>query len=264
MLIVKKFHDYYDSAIGFDGVDKTCVYDRTPKQITDKYEFVELHNRFKSIEQKRDTGPLFVEYYSINSRKKLIKSAEPNLVKPFIVGFCGKTYVGYRFIWENENYREEKSQIVYGPDAFFDLRKFDIKGSAKYSSDKRWYEKTKTYFEHFHNKEHSELFFKYKVPVWIFDFGCGIDNNLDTKTFSHITSQFIINPQLKNYEFYQMFDAASTFQEIQMYLQGVLGATEKPIVEISNDDKIAQHGFDSKWSFRNPCPPKRKTGKCKI
>jgi len=35
---------------------------------------------------------------------------------------------------------------------------------------------------------------------------------------------------------------------------------EKEIVEISDKDKLLQHGFD-KWSFRNPDPPKRKKRK---
>ena len=61
--------------------------------------------------------------------------------------------------------------------------------------------------------------------------------------------KFFINPNLKNYEFYKIFDTFQAFQEIQMFLGGVLGAGEKNIIEVEDKYKIAGHGFN-KWSFR--------------
>jgi hypothetical protein len=40
------------------------------------------------------------------------------------------------------------------------------------------------------------------------------------------------------------------FQEIQMFISGVLGIDENPTVEVSDKDKIISRGFDYKWSFR--------------
>ena len=54
---------------------------------------------------------------------------------------------------------------------------------------------------------------------------------------------------LKDYEFYKKFDSFAAFQEIQMFLSGVLGNKENEIIVVSDKDKIAQHGFD-KFSFR--------------
>ena len=67
---------------------------------------------------------------------------------------------------------------------------------------------------------------------------------------------FIINPLLKDYEFYKVIDPFKAFTEIQMFISGVLGTGEKDIVEVEDKYKIAQHGFD-KWSFRKE-PEKKK------
>ena len=64
------------------------------------------------------------------------------------------------------------------------------------------------------------------------------------------TQKFFINPLLKDYQFYKVYDAVQTFQEIQMFISGVLGNKEKEIIEVADKYKITQHGFDKKWSFR--------------
>jgi len=68
--------------------------------------------------------------------------------------------------------------------------------------------------------------------------------------------KFFINPVLKDYEFYKIFDSYQAFQEIQMFISGVLGSKEKDIIMIEDKYKIASHGFD-KWSFRKE--PEKKT-----
>ena len=47
------------------------------------------------------------------------------------------------------------------------------------------------------------------------------------------------------------------FQEIEMYISGVLGINNKPTVEISDKNKIVGRGFDLKYSFRKD-PEKKK------
>jgi hypothetical protein len=51
-------------------------------------------------------------------------------------------------------------------------------------------------------------------------------------------------------------DSFTAFQEISMFLGGVLGAGEKNIVEVEDKYKITQHGFN-KWSFRKEPEKKR-------
>jgi hypothetical protein len=61
--------------------------------------------------------------------------------------------------------------------------------------------------------------------------------------------QMIQNPVLQDTGFYRVLDTYSAFQELSMFVGGVLRSTENAMVNISNEDKIAKHGFDE-WSFR--------------
>jgi len=57
MLIVKKYHDYYDSAIGYGGVDKTCVYERVSKEELDDNEFIKIRQIFDGKRVRWDQAP---------------------------------------------------------------------------------------------------------------------------------------------------------------------------------------------------------------
>lgn len=57
---------------------------------------------------------------------------------------------------------------------------------------------------------------------------------------------------LKDVQFYKVLDAYTVFQELDMWIGGVLASSGRPVVEITDDKvKIAKHGFDS-GSFRKP------------
>jgi len=57
---------------------------------------------------------------------------------------------------------------------------------------------------------------------------------------------------LKDIQFYRVMDAYTLFQEIEMWVGGVLASSGNPMVEIKDDKvKAAKHGFDE-WSFRKP------------
>ena len=93
-----------------------------------------------------------------------------------------------------------------------------------------------------------------KAPIFVYDHDFGrthIDKyvNRNSWKWEGNHSKFIITPLLKNYEFYKVFDSFQAFQEVMMFMGGVLGRGEKEIVEVADKYKIGQHGFD-KWSFR--------------
>jgi hypothetical protein len=95
------------------------------------------------------------------------------------------------------------------------------------------------------------IFRELKVPVFIYDGDFGRTEFDKKRSISNsFKPKFIINPLLKDYEFYKVFDTFQAFQEVQMFLSGVLGRGEKEIVEVQDKYKITQHGFDYKWSFR--------------
>lgn len=57
--------------------------------------------------------------------------------------------------------------------------------------------------------------------------------------------------QLKPFRFYKVKDSYTAFQELDMYISGVLGQQAKEMVNISDKDRIYQHGFDG-YSFKKP------------
>jgi len=251
MLIISKFKDYYDTAIGYGGVDKTCVYNRNSLVEGNK------HNQeivFETFEEKKiywSNGP-----YIFDCRYKhggFPYKDIPFLITPFVIGFCGKIYIGYYLKWEN------KTKIVYNSNDFFQL--CDPKDKRLFrESDKN---RIINYFKKLQFKNHKELFFKYHAPIFILDYKVCLNKdeynylpNEDKNQFNK-NKIFIINPKLKDYEFYKIYNSFQAFQEIQMYLQGVLGNKEKEMINISEKNKLIQYGYD-KWSFRNPDPPKRK------
>lgn len=71
-------------------------------------------------------------------------------------------------------------------------------------------------------------------------------------TFDHWRQcEVTLTPVLANSRFYKVKDPFAAFQEISMYLAGVIPRQMPELVQISDKDRIAQHGFD-KHSFRHP------------
>ena len=72
--------------------------------------------------------------------------------------------------------------------------------------------------------------------------------------YSHEDKTFEVNPYtLKQLGFAKALDPYTAFQELSMWIGGVLGGTSPEIVTI-RDDKvlIENHGFDNRFSFRGP------------
>jgi hypothetical protein len=67
--------------------------------------------------------------------------------------------------------------------------------------------------------------------------------------YSKNNSEFEINPLLKDYNFAKLRDPFTAHQEIYMFVSSMLKQPVRPMVEISDKDKIHKYGFD-KFSFR--------------
>jgi len=251
MLIIKKYRDYYDTSIGFGGVDTTCVYNRTPFVETDKGKVSSIHKQFLGPKYRWHDNPFYYDRSSYRQSRynKLVIS-----IKPFVIGFCGKTYPGYVFELDRSippNEMNTHSEVVFNADDFFKLYPLDKKNDD--------YKRIVDFFAIYDGKEnHTNLFVEYNTPIFLYDYGTKMSTELDETTKELKRSlYFITNPRLMPFQFYKLFDSFTTFQEIQMYLQGVLGSKENEVIVVDDKYRIAAHGFD-KWSFRNPDPPKRK------
>jgi hypothetical protein len=70
----------------------------------------------------------------------------------------------------------------------------------------------------------------------------------------HNERTFRVNPSdLKRLGFAKALDPYTAFQELSMWIGGVLGGTSPEIVVIKNDKVLLEsHGFDNRFSFRGP------------
>lgn len=242
MHIIAKNKDYYDGVVGSVGMDKTIVYERETIEITEDKEMLKefRHNRNASwYGHNRENHFTNLNYMSTKLDNK--KKYDDN--RFFIVGFCGKLYLGWKFsrtveVWgENGMPCEEiRTDFIYGYD-----------NAKEYLKDDYWRSNIKDDIKYVMNYDPINMFRELKSPVFIYD---------GDRSKPRMSDALIINPVLKEWEFYKVVDAFTAFQEISMFLGGVLGIGEKEIVEIEDKYKIGQHGFD-KWSFRRE-PSKKK------
>jgi hypothetical protein len=61
----------------------------------------------------------------------------------------------------------------------------------------------------------------------------------------------INSDRLKEVQFYRVFDAFAAFQEIAMWIGGVLPSNGNAMVAISDTIRLEKHGFSKRSSFRN-------------
>jgi hypothetical protein len=230
--------DYYDGVVGTMGVDKTIVYNR---------DTVELDNRsipsaFKGKDgfwglKFRETPFHELSYISIKKKYKNICDEHAH----FIIGFCGKLYIGWKL------YRE----IDIETHAISTEFTYDTEYMQTILEEKSWHNNLADNINYVLSYNALPIFRELKVPVFVYD-GDFDRTTFDKKRsiYNSMKPKFFINPLLKDYEFYKVFDTFQAFQEVSMFLGGVLGAGEKPISEVADKYKITQHGFDYKYSFR--------------
>ena len=215
MLILSKFHDY--DCISKNGIDKTIVYKRKESEV---YEDLTIKNMTVAKVKSRTN---FLQY--------------EKRVEKFLVLFCGKSYVGFICKEESEfsYYNDTKNIITYDFDKAQEYYRFykRIKWIGQHPDNLK--EEDKQYWLENNNKiVDSNIFIDHKSPIMI------VRNH----------QPLILNPCLSNYNFQSCVDPFTAFQEIQMYISGVLGSQKEiaPLV-VDEKTKVASKGFD-KWSFR--------------
>lgn len=235
MYIISKQKDYYDGVAGTMGVDKMIVYNR---QLIDVEE-CDIPKEFKRMQNSqtwRLENPFLLHY---NTKKE----SKYDHVYPFVIGFCGKLYVGWRFNYKVKNpnsfYEETKTDIVYDHKIAEEL-------IHPYFREKTIMNRV-SYIENF---DAMNVFSQFNTPVFV------LDEHYGFGTYYKSESYFVVNPILDVYQFYKKFNSFDAFQEVSMFIGGVLGSNENKTVEIEDKYKISQYGYD-KWSFRKE-PSKKK------
>lgn len=239
MNIISKHKDYYDSIVGQTGIDKTIVFERFQQEvdydISDKSGKVFFRNNVHFPSYGGTDG-------SYGHKPKIGAMS----FRLFMVGFCGKIYIGakvHTVVPHKFAFNDTALHVsyIYGID--------NIKAAvSRYYGDDRYFNNRRDsaleYMLTFvNNKNMLETFYKYKTPQFIL--------------YSVEKENLIINGNLGEVQFYRVFDPYQALQEIQMYITGVLGVNNKPMIEISDKHKIVGHGFDPKYSFRKEPEKKR-------
>lgn len=233
MRIISKFHDYYDHVQAY-GMSDT-VYERKEVEMEISKEITEAikDGRFRS------------EYS--NKKKK-----ESYTIRGCLVGVGGTIFPAIKITVSRSNVYPSKHIFVYTIDELANV----LHGSQKQVG--YWVERNnnryvnsvddlkhfKNFFEHDWSKL-TEIFYTYNVPVFVIQIASRSDGH-----------EWTLNASLKDVEFYKKHDTYKTFQNIEMFVSGVLKTPVKPMVEISDTDMRDKKGFD-KWSFKKMPTKKR-------
>lgn len=96
------------------------------------------------------------------------------------------------------------------------------------------------------------IYHEYRTPI----FGFHPVSERPWRSKKEPYESLVINPNLKDIEFYKVKDPITAYQEVYMFMSGVIGAPPKPKEKV--DDKImaASKGHDGPYSFKKP-PGKR-------
>ncbi len=265
--------DYYDSAMAY-GTDESVVF------VRHKNKYI-LQKNFKPHDWSylgRIKG--WNDYLHItivdgknnimsNNRYSFIKNHKEYTFSEISVYLAGKRYNGLKLI---QNDLSSKPSYFWNFDTLNNFLssinlylKNDHEGISKWlRTNKTSFESVKEYFSASYGKEIFDYLIDNRITIAIDNNEQICDENSDYK-FINIVS--IDSDGLKKVEFNRRMDAYSVFQEISMWIGGVMPKQEtnptgkkkfsKPVktgglpVEITdNKVKIHKAGFDVKTSFR--------------
>jgi hypothetical protein len=239
MRIFSKFQDYYDSVIAY-GIDQNTVFER--KRYSLKDDDPQCIDLFKSLPVVKEAMRTFLPS-RYNFRGKIC------LKETIAVLFCGKLYTSLIF----GKYDSDRRGItllrccydIESIENFYAQNKAEL---PKHEKKSRWRRIVKSkenivaFFNKYQGAESDDFIdahFKMDAPIILFR---------DCST--HLSSwRVVVNPILKDLRFYRIVDSFTAFQELSMFIGGVMGKKSPAMVEISDNNRIAKHGFD-KWSFR--------------
>ena len=181
MLIISKKKDFYDGVVGTMGVDKTIVYNR---------DLIEIENdQLPYVLRKRTwrkESPFYeLSYHSIKKEYKHVCDEHAH----FIIGFCGKLYIGWKLYREIDPLTHAISTEI----------RYDTKYMQTILEEKSWHGNLDDGIKYILSYNALQLFRELKVPVFVYDGDFG-RTSFDKKHRIYDSHQpkFFINPLLKD------------------------------------------------------------------
>ena len=248
MKIISKLKDYYDSTQKY-GHDSTFCYKR--EEINKYDDFIT-----KVAKQRKVRWSMYDQIPDVLQIHNTIIDYSNVSLKSFQIGFCGKVYNGLRVSYKNPNYFsgytsedniEYFESFCYNTDDILHfIQKYTIpkKEKKEYKLDPDYKLRSISGLaNYFDNKQEKLLpmFSIYNAPIFVYD-TCVFGVNKKPL--------FLVNTNLNKYQFYKVKDPYQAFQDIEMYISGVLGINAPYMTTIGNDSQIVKSGFDIKTSFR--------------
>jgi hypothetical protein len=244
MRIISKFSDYYDSGMKY-GTDPNILYVREMVEHKRTWrkscEYDEAH---AVVTKVLDAGEARDRWHNYNIGGRFTE-------RTIVVVFCGKIYPCLELSVEEKTfpcvtkhthycYTFSQVEVIYKEN----LSKKDLKSFYEPRTRKRrwrrWKRETfieslRKFFALSGTSDNNLMDFHHakEVPVMML-------------AFDH---RVVYNPCLKDVQFFRIMDNYTAYQELAMFIGGVLGGKSPKTIEVSNDIKIAKRGFD-KWSFR--------------
>ena len=160
-----------------------------------------------------------------NAEMNSFKPREPQLI---YINFCGTVYIG---LWTG-NY------VIYH---YEELEQFCKENSIELNSNKNW---TYIRVNGYRTTIPKSLKFKLKLKV---AYGICIKHTPYADMLKE--DAFTPYPVLKEYNFNSLFSPEEAWIEISNWLSAI--NTESDTIKITDKQKIVNHGFDLKSSFRN-------------
>lgn len=227
MRIFSKFHDYYDIGLKY-GIDPNCIYSRVTSSVdkeSDQDKIIKVIEELSTYDYK--------SFHRVSGIDDFV----------FIV-FCGKLYFAIRMV-RNVGYQTTEVEYIYDYDSYekYVKKYHDKKDWDKFFDLGGWTQRklsAKTFMDIFPIKHE-------KLINLLIDFGTPI-------IMLHTSGRKFrveINPRLKDTDFYRAVDPYSAFQELSMFVSGVMGGTAPPMIQISDVVRLEKKGFDKVTSFRN-------------
>lgn len=230
MKIISKFHDYYDSAAIF--------YDNT----------IMLKRETNIIDYKEIKNDLPYKMISLaTSRYKRRNSSDYDDCSAAIefLYFCGKVYPLF-VIYESKD--------IITEDQYGKRKRVTVRSNETYYSN---FEELKIEIE---NRDLSYGYAgasKRKIKEWEDILKNCVNKEIEPDIFRQagalyfktVDNGLMLYPVLKDLTKSFKMEASIVYQEIEMYIGGVLGIEQKEIIEISDIDKRNSKGFDN-YSFK--------------
>jgi hypothetical protein len=259
MRIVSPFKDYYDSVQSY-GADQSITWVRKPQETT--LSSLQGYQAFLALLRNTGARP---EWAGLRHSSALYiswmhrgKRGVPGTVG--VIGFCGNLYPYHTISllkpWHTGDYsRKELVRTVFSKEQAVKL----IEEGE--------------YCRHHHDIDHASnprewdwLPHESEAPLSILPlfldnrlvcFDWAVDRN--AYKMSHLEKDTLtINPQLSPLDFQRIKDPFTAFQDLSMFLSGVLVSPETADISLTEKQKVMQKGFDEKYGFRQRQAKKRK------